>query len=203
MVLDFSQRRTRTACVLIGWLIISYIYTSRCRLGLIDTILYNGMMLGLSLVMLRHDYGLTLVHSWRSFFRGLPEGVGFGLALALVMYFVLPKLGFNRYVSQSSRPFLNFCFNLAIQMIYCSAEEAFCRGYLYEGLKSFVPHQGLAIVIVSLIFGALHIHVKPMMFPVATVISMYFFLLKSAYGNRWFSVVVWTHVSYNMFMKIL
>lgn len=171
--------------------------------GLVVMVLLNGLMLSFGLWRLRRDFAVTLFPTLGSFLRGVPEGFGFGLLMALVMYALRPRIS-----GVTSSPWffspLNLSVSFFLTVLSATTEEVFFRAYLDECLTPVLKHRWVVILVISLLFAVGHLPSgSKVIFRAAFLMSLYFFLLKRAYGYQGFSVLCWTHLFYNMFVTTI
>lgn len=169
-------------------------------------IIYNGFVLLVSLRLLKSDFNIQIFeHSDRvltAFFQGLLYSSLFAIVI-IAGFSLFQEVAF--FVVSGSLTFWNICFFLISQVLIAFSEEVLFRAYLYEVLFSIFHRTLPAILTVSFIFAYLHFlmngNIKQ--FVVSFLFSLYAFYIKTKRSNNNFSILCWTHFTYNCLARFV
>lgn len=175
--------------------------------GFVFSLSYNLLMLALSALFLKADFGLNPFRPGAP----LPRTLGWGALLALAMAAALFLLGcltggvllFPVRLWGHSVPILLRFF--AIQIVVAFSEEALFRFYLYRCLLDTLRGPFWAALLASLLFAGVHIALNGIwiQFFVALGVSLVFFAVLRKKPENAYYLLVSAHFFYNILVQLV
>lgn len=175
--------------------------------GALFPLSYNLLMLALSALFLKADFGLNPLRPTSP----LPRTLGWGFLLALAMAAVIFLLGcltggvilFPVRLWGHSVPILLRFF--AIQILVAFSEEALFRFYLHRCLLDTLRSKFWAALLVSLLFAGVHIALNGIwiQFFVALGVSLVFFAVLQKEPKNAYYLLVSAHFFYNLLVQLV